>query len=147
MPATEKTFLDPTAKDVEAALAEAVQQANYRAQKGKLAPDPGAYSACAADCAGSREGARVWVGGLARPEDCEPDTLATLAGAAWWTDHLGRKHVRVVGRRLERFNEHHTRSFGPRGQLRPPAWLVQPDRLVLRALPGRPWELVAVCGC
>jgi hypothetical protein len=147
MPPSEKTFLGPTAEAVEAALADVVQQANYRAQKGKLTPDPAAYSACAAEMLSRPAGVRVWIGGLARPEDCRADTLASLVGAAWWTDHLGRKHARVVGRRLERGDQFHQRSFGPRSEVRPPAWLVHPDRLVFRARPGQPKELLAVCGC
>src|SRR5438876_5932377 len=90
MPPTEHTFLDPGAKAVESALADAVQQANHRAQKGKLTPDPAAYAACAAELCATAEGVRIWIGELARPEDCRRDTLATLVGAAWWTDHLGR---------------------------------------------------------
>src|SRR5262249_59823512 len=98
MPTTDRSSLDPTAKAVEAALAEAVQQANYRAQKGKLPPDPAAYSACAAELASTPEGARVWIGGLDRPEDCRPDTPATPVGAARWT-HPPRPQHAPGGRR------------------------------------------------
>jgi WD40 repeat protein len=72
---------------------------------------------------------------------------ATLVGAAWWTDPVGRRHVRIVGRRLEQFNEYHQNRFGPLGQPRPALALVHPDACCLRHVPGKPPELLAVCGC
>jgi hypothetical protein len=147
MPAFERRFLNPGADEVADALVEAVEAANYRCRVGKLEPDPAAYRRFVQNMARKREGVGRWVAGLERAEDATPFVRATLLGLAWWTDYLDRKHVRVVGRRLEQGNEFHQNRFGPLGEARPPLWLVHPDRVVLRTLPGKRTELLAVCGC
>jgi hypothetical protein len=62
---------------------------------------------------------------------------------AWWTDHLGRRHVRVAGRRRH-----------PNARLHPfldrvghgPSLLTCPDRVFRRTV-GQRVEALAACGC
>lgn len=63
---------------------------------------------------------------------------------AWWTDHLGRRHFRVVGGNSRDGSCRNLSST--RTDHRPPLWHVYPERLFCRD-PGDGGEWIAVCGC
>src|SRR5262245_49785836 len=95
MPDTDRVLIDPTPKALEAALAEAAKAANGRARLRCLdwpPPDLAAFR----DACQAPEGLRQWGGGA--PDEPSGEARSVLA-VAWWTDWVGRKHVRVVGRR------------------------------------------------
>src|SRR5262245_43295823 len=64
---------------------------------------------------------------------------------AWWTDHLGRRHVRVT-RPTPRAFDPGAPQPAPLG-LWPPLGRVYPERVLLRARPGGLHTLLAVCDC
>ncbi len=147
MPAFEKRFLDPTAAAVAGAMNDAVTTANYRCRLNKLKPDPALYERTASEVLAQPEGVRRWIEGMPDPDQCHSNHRATLLGVAWWSDRIGRKHVRVASWRLEQHNVHHERLFGPHGPARPALWLLFPERLIRRTLPEREPEWIAMCGC
>jgi hypothetical protein len=152
MPAFDRVLIDPPADALGPALDEALQSANKRCRVGLLQVDEGAFGQLARPFAGKREGSATWVAGAPSAAELAPEERATLVGAAWWTDALGRKHLRVVGRRLEPFNALRCNLFGPRAGGWPALGLVYPDRVVARSRPGRgkgagKREVLAVCSC
>jgi hypothetical protein len=147
MPPYDTLFLQPERDDLIETLVEATATANRRCRVGKLELNEKVFAACADTIAAQPEGVTQWIEGVPRAEECTPTVRATLVGAAWWTDPVGRRHVRIVGRRLEQFNEYHQNRFGPLGQPRPALALVHPDACCLRHVPGKPAELLAVCAC
>jgi WD40 repeat protein len=146
MPAFERRFLQPTAAELAQALVEATQTANQRCRVGLLKLDEAEYRHFAEGTGARPEGSERWL-----PPDAVKQILAgiargTLVGIAWWTDRLGRRHARVVGRRVEPENPHFDSRFGPLDEVRPPLWLVYPERVFLRTRQGQR-RLVAVCPC
>jgi hypothetical protein len=87
----------------------------------------------AAKIAGLPEGRRHWSGG---------DTAHVAL--VWWTDHIGRRHVRSTASNSCHL-EHRFTSTG-RDDSRPPLWHLYPDGLFYREKDGAgAWW--AVCGC
>jgi hypothetical protein len=152
MPAFDRVLIDPPADALVTALTEALESANKRCRIGLLQADEGAFRKLARPFATKREGSATWVAGAPSAAELAPEQRATLVGAAWWTDALGRKHLRVVGRRLEPFNALRCNLFGPRAGGWPALGLVYPDHVVARTRPGRgkgagKREALAVCAC
>jgi hypothetical protein len=147
MPPFDCSFIQPAEDPLARTMVEAVQTANKRCRVGKLTLDEAAYRRFVSQEMGAAEGVRQWMAETALSGLNSSMDRATLLGVAWWTDLLGRKHVRVVGRRVEGWAEHARNLFAPHGALRRPLWLVHPERLLLRTLPGRPAELLALCSC
>jgi hypothetical protein len=137
MPAFDRLLLDPTPEALMAALGEAARTANARCRSGLVErPTPAAATAV---LAGQPEGVVRW------SHNDDPGQRSTVVGLAWWSDRLGHKHVRVVGRRREPGNQLWDNVFDPLDDPRPGAWLVHPDRLYLRTLPDQQREVIAVC--
>jgi WD40 repeat protein len=146
VPAFERRFLQPAAAELVQALVEATQTANQRCRVGLLNVEEAEYRRFVAGTESRPEGAERWL-----PPDAAKAMLAgtargTLVGIAWWTDRLGRRHARVVGRRVEPENPHFDNRFGPLEEMRPPLWLVYPERVFLRTRQGQR-QLVALCPC
>jgi WD40 repeat protein len=146
MPNFDRRLTDPTADAVAAALEQAAKDANSRARLGRLTPDSAAFRAAAEACVREPTGVRRWVEAATRDQFVAGATPTTLVGLAWWADPMGKRHVWVVGRRVERTDNRHPSLFGPRDEDRPGLWLLQPDRLFLRTRGGER-QLVAVCAC
>jgi hypothetical protein len=152
MPAFDRVLIDPTADGLVGALHEATATANQRCRVGLLKVDEATFRPLAMSFARKAEGSAAWVAGAPSPAEHDPNQRATLVGAAWWADALGRKHLRVVGRRLEPENVLRSNLFGPLGGDWPRLGLVYPDRVVVRTRPGRgkgagKREVLAVCAC
>jgi hypothetical protein len=148
MPAFDRVLIDPPADALVAALTEAMQTANKRCRVGVLKADDATFRPLAGPFAQKPEGSAAWVAGAPSPEKHDPNQRATLVGAAWWTDALGHKHLRVVGRRMEPGNLLRSNLFRPLGGDWPALGLVYPDRVVVRTRPGRGQrEVLAVCEC
>ncbi|MDB5310470.1 MAG: hypothetical protein JWO38_4672 [Gemmataceae bacterium] len=88
----DSALLHPTKKAVSTALTKAIAAANKKLppdqclDAGEITPKATVRSA------DSAEGAQYW-----RTRAGSEDRLPTFASLAWWTDALGRKHVRVLG--------------------------------------------------
>jgi hypothetical protein len=139
VPRFDQVLLAPERAAVVKSLAEAVETANRRCTRGLLELSPQQRSGAVKRLERQPEGTQVWSG----TEDL--GQRSTVVGLAWWSDHLGRKHIRVAGRRREPHKELWSTRFGVPGEERPPAWLVHPDRLYLVDRPGQEREVVAVC--
>src|SRR5262245_43552851 len=84
----DQTLVDPTPADCAGLLAEAARAANHRCPPALVRER---WPAAVARLAGP-EGVRRWAAaGRVRSE----------VACAWWTDFLGRKHVRIAGRRYK----------------------------------------------
>src|SRR5690349_21486711 len=95
MPDTDGVLIDPTEKELKVALAEAAHQANGKAGLRLLRwPPPDLADFLRAWRAA--EGFRQWNGGSGTVRSGEARSVVAVA---WWTDWIGRKHTRVVGRR------------------------------------------------
>src|SRR5262249_6862935 len=67
---------------------------------------------------------------------------------AWWTDRLGRRHVRVKGARwsFTYAEEGESNILCPHAQPRPPLWMIYPDFIYL-AEAGDGERVLAACPC
>jgi hypothetical protein len=150
MAAFDRLLLNPSANDLVLALSEATQSANERCRVGLLETDTSAFRKLAAAVGRKKEGAGCWIAGAATPAAHDFSHRATLVGAAWWTDAVGRLHARAIGRRLEPENAYRTHRFGPLGREWPALGLVYPDRVVVRTAfkGGKPRrEVLVLCDC
>jgi hypothetical protein len=139
MPEFDRLLLDPTPEALRQALAEAVQTANHRCRSGLLQLPPHLMRDAVTTV-------QRWPEGVYnRSANDDPGQRSTVGGLAWWTDPLGRKHIRVAGRRREPGSQLWANVFYPLDGDRPGAWLVHPERLYLRTLPGQSRQLIAVC--
>jgi hypothetical protein len=147
VPAFDLDLTDPSAADLEKAMARAVEEANLRCRVGLMPPDRATYRRFIThNFAAAPEGVALWVGDEGRVETYPPTPRATLLGVAWRTTPAGRR-VRVVGRRVEPFREGPGNRFGPPWRRWPPLCYLDPDHVVTRQYPGSEPEAVALCGC
>src|SRR5207237_6246439 len=71
----------------------------------------------------------------------------TLLAVAWHTTALGRRLVRVAGRRVEPFKESPDHRFGPPWRQWPPLCHLDADHIVTRTFAGGEPETIALCDC
>jgi WD40 repeat protein len=142
VPAFDHFLIDPPEAALTSALTAAGKATGPRRQWGRTEP-PRWPQLLAAGFREQAEGVRCWAPTMSRPQPL-PIQAGPLVVVAWWTDPLGRRHVRVAGRRPW---DEAAMPLGPPGEERPPLWLIEPDRLFLRTLPGRPRHLLAACAC
>src|SRR4051812_49528471 len=112
MPPFDLDLHDPKPAAVEVALSNAVKTANGRAKVGLLAADPADYRRFLANEFTAPEGVMMWLSDKGRVGAYPPTPRGTLLGVVWRTTPLGRT-VRVVGRRIEPFQEGPDHRFGP----------------------------------
>lgn len=117
-------------------LSEAVVAANRRCRTRLLEDNPPKWRKAVRQYSKTPEGWEFWRAGRG-------GVPATHVMLSWWTDHIGRKHAVVRGRRING-----DRSFLERSTLetRPALWHCYPDHLYLRTTKaGSQW--IAVCPC
>lgn len=147
MPPFDRDFTDPTPATVEKAMLEAVTTANGKARVGLLTADPIDYrNFLAREFAKDPDGVVLWLAEKGRVDSYPPTPRATLIGVAWRTTPLGRT-VRVVGRRIEPFQENPTHRFGPPYRPWPVVCHLDPDHVVMRTFTGSAPEVIAMCDC
>ncbi|QEL15520.1 WD40 repeat domain-containing protein [Limnoglobus roseus] len=138
----EAILIDPSPGEIAERLADAADAANKRCRTRLLKDDPAKWRKFARQVGASPEGFDLFRGG-------KGGVPGTQLVAAWWTDHIGRKHVVLRGRRIE----HDTsKVLLDKSELarRPPLWHCYPQHLYQRFLPtaGEPQiDWIAVCGC
>ena len=125
----DRILIQPSAEELEDAVGEAVAAVNGKARKARLSWPMSDYDAFAAELDRSPEGWKQW-NANARASD-----LRSALGAAWWTDHIGRPHVRLVGCRIGRNLV--ADLFGPHAAGRPPLWRVYPEFAFVVVRDGR----------
>jgi hypothetical protein len=130
-----RLLVAPAPDQLVAALLEATAAANRHFTILEL--DRGHWERFLDELADRREGRRQW-------SDTQRGDTARVA-LAWWTDHVGRRHVRVWGG---------SSRDGPqpvptpsRHDPRPPLWHVHPERVFYREQEGQgEWRAVCACG-
>lgn len=138
----DKVFVQASREGLGAALQAAANAANDQARLRAVRWPPADLDVVLLLVARQPEGRRQWNGGAGRGRAGE--TYSTVA-LAWWTDLIGRRHCRVVGRRGKLDPSRLDNVLSP-GEDRPAVWLVYPDYFFRRGAHGRS-ELVALCAC
>lgn len=128
-----RLLIGPAPAELVTALLEATREAN-RARP-ILDLDFDDWEDFVANLAGRRDGRRQW------SDTRQGDTAGV--GVTWWTDHVGRRHVRVTGAGS---HDGPRRHVSTRTDARPPLWHLYPDRVFYRERGGL-GEWWGVCGC
>jgi hypothetical protein len=147
MSAFDRRVVDPSREELIGALRAAAKAANSRRRVGLLTLDDESCARCADEAAARPEGVRRLGGWLPGPLPFGVGSPVSFVGVAWWTDRLGRRHVRVVGRRQESFSEYHLNDFAAPGGADLPLALVDSDHLFYRRPAKGPPRLLACCDC
>jgi WD40 repeat protein len=129
MPLFERRLVAPTDAELADALRQAERAAGATAAERHYRGGPEDFVRAARPLA---EGLRVLV-----------DGIWALFAVAWWTDHLGRRHYRLVVAGPEDDGGRQFRA--PDGE-RPALWYVYPERVYRRTREGRA-EWLAGCAC
>jgi WD40 repeat protein len=147
MPPFDLVLTDPTSTAVEKAMFDAVESANLRCSKGLMKNDRGVYRKfLAGEFTGVPDGVALWLADKGRVDEFPPTPRATLLAVAWHT-RLGKRRVRISGRRVEPFKEGPANRFGPPWQRWPPLCHLDPEHVVLRTFAGGQPETIALCDC
>jgi WD40 repeat protein len=149
-------LIAPARADLETALGVAVATVNGRARERLLGWPPDDLRSFRKEIAGTPEGYRQWVGGdgpTRRSPYGRAGLVRSALAVAWWSDHVGRRHVRLLGRRatlglpeLVRLMWPEARRQGASVPPVPPLALVYRHFTFLRAQGGRR-RVVALCRC
>ncbi len=135
--AFDRLLIDPPEAELVRALQEAARAANRRlGERRRLERTAATWRRSVRLHARQAEGGQVWTAGRG-------GVPAAQVAMTWWTDALGRRHVRVTGWRLNSVTRQSSRA-GPFKDR--PLWHLYPERLLLCERGGRK-ELLAVCGC
>jgi hypothetical protein len=137
-----RVLIEPAREDLEGALHEAVQAANEKSRLRVLRWPLDAAGAVLDQVEGDAEGWRQWNGG----DPGRGGETRSAAVLAWWTDLIGRKHCRVVGRRGNLDRARLDNLLCPEGEPRPALWLVYPDYFITKRSKDRR-RLIALCSC
>jgi hypothetical protein len=133
----DRFLIDPSEAELVRALGAAARVANRRlGERRRLERTAETWRRSVRLHARRAEGRQVWTAGRG-------GAPAAHVEMAWWTDPLGRRHVRVKGERLGRTGRQAARSSPFKGW---PLWHLYPERLLLSEWGGRK-ELLAFCGC
>ena len=132
---TNRVLVQPTREQVEDGLREAITHANGIARARLLRWPPTPLGALWGRLTRQAEGWRQWDGGGGRAS-----VDRTAAGLAWWTDYLGRKHVRILGQRQR------TSVILASAGKRPVLALLYPQHTFFQQRQGQR-HLNVLCGC
>ncbi len=136
-------LLGPSREELDEALREAVATANgTRRQRLVAWPLPN-HAAALAEATSNEQGWRQWNGGEGRLRTGDARSIVVLA---WWSDQIGRKHHRVVGRQGNFNRPMLDNLLCPFGEQRPALWFVYPDYVFLKRQGDRR-VACALCAC
>src|SRR5437867_1547155 len=96
MASCDRVLVGPPRAELERVLREAVTAANRKGHQRLLPWPPDGHEGLLAEAEAAAEGWHQWNGGEGQVRSGESRSIVVLA---WWTDLMGRKHYRVVGRR------------------------------------------------
>ena len=130
--------IEPSPGEIVDLIAEAVVATNRRCRTRLLEETPAKWRKAAREIQKTIDGWEMWRAGRG---GCP----ATQVMVSWWTDHIGRKHVVVRGRRAESNGD---RVYLERQSLetRSALWHCYPARIYLRFTKSVT-DWIAVCGC
>jgi WD40 repeat protein len=138
----DRVLIDPSPELLTRTLDQAVSAANQRARRRLLAWPPGDFASFEQSLKGDAEGVWQWT---QQERATYSAAQRSIVAVAWWTDWIGRKHVRITAHRTD-FNRTERRNVFTRGQERPAQWAVYPERLYMRQ-DQKDWVLHGVCEC
>jgi hypothetical protein len=138
-------LVGPSQQSLTEALNRAVKAANSRCRAALVQWSPQESAAFWRTVAAQPEGWRQWLGGPPGPRD--RDHRSALA-VAWWTDRLGRRHVRVKGARWSfSYDQGALQNIlCPYAEERPPVWMIYPNFVYLAGSEA-PLRVLAACPC
>jgi WD40 repeat protein len=131
----DRTLVQPGRKELEQALKAAAAAANGKARTRVLRWPPRDWADFFRKKLGRK--AEGWQGWIAKGGGGGVRSVVTLS---WWSDHLGRKHHRIVGDRP-------STSAARRAEGRPALACIYPDRVFYRTTPEGRRHLNVLCGC
>jgi hypothetical protein len=143
MTSYDRVLIQPARAELEQALGAAVTAAKGGGRLRLLRWPLDGCPAFLDEVEGRPEGWRQWNGGEGRGRSGASRAVVVLA---WWTDAVGRKHYRVVGRRGNFTRPFLSNLLCPSGKPRPPLWLVYPGYTFIRRSQGRR-AFTAACAC
>jgi WD40 repeat protein len=139
----DRVLIDPSREELGRALEEAVRAANEERRQRLVSWPLPDLEAALNEAAGLAQGWRQWNGGEGRGRAGDARSIVVLA---WWSDRIGRKHHRLVGRQ-GRFNRPMLDNLlCPFGEPRPALWFVYPDYVFLKR-DGQRRFACALCAC
>jgi hypothetical protein len=142
MAGSERVLVAPSRAELAQALRETVGTANGRCRERRLPwPLPGSPEELAD--AGTPAGWRQWNGGEMPGRSGEARSALALV---WWTDHVGRRHFRAVGRRGGLTRRQMNNLLDPNGHGWPPLALVHPEHVFFESRGGGR-RLAVTCAC
>src|SRR5262245_6500242 len=121
MPFIEERLLDPAADTLLATLKKATKVANGRIRQRRIEKDDTSWKRFISRNRRKAEGKQEFRG----HRSYVPSPLVKVA---WWTDHIGRKHWRIVGKRSDWQDYHSARSAFHDW----PLWHVYPEHVMLK---------------
>jgi WD40 repeat protein len=131
----EQRLLDPSQTALLAAVVKATKVANGRLRERRIDKDADAWSRFLARHRRKPEGKQQWLGSRSHVN-------SALVKLAWWSDHIGRKHWRVIGTRST-WSDFQTSKTPLREQ---PLWHLYPERLMVRER-NATTEVIGLCQC
>jgi hypothetical protein len=139
------TLVAPSPQALTEALARATKAANLRCRIALVRLSPEDTDGLCRTVAAETEGFRQWLGAADAPRR---DDHRSAVAAAWWTDGLGRRHVRIKGARwsFTYAREGASNILCPHPQPRPPLWMIYPEFVYL-ADAGAGERLLVACPC
>jgi hypothetical protein len=137
-------LLDPSRKKLLDALHKAIKAANFRRRVGRLDLDDAACERCADEVLAAPVGIRRLGNPVAPHGYVQP---ASFVGVAWWTDRVGRRHVRVASRRQDEATEFRLGQFTAPGSNDLPLALVEAEHVFRRHPTEGPASLLLRCDC
>jgi hypothetical protein len=129
----DRILIQPSEEELEQVLGEVVAEVNDRSRKRRLSWPLPDYDAFTSELARSLEGWRQWNGSGKSGE------VRSVLGVAWWTDHIGRRHLRLVGRRDAFRRDRLAHLLCPNVGPRPGLCLVYPESAFLCRRGGASW--------
>jgi hypothetical protein len=128
----DERLIDPDPELLAKTLRRATSAANGRLKSRRLDKDVAFWQRFVHRTRKRLEGQQTWKG--------TRSFWGAMVRAAWWSDPVGRKHWRIVGRRSDH-TDYYLRNFAFAEY---PLWHIYPDRLALRQ---EERKLLACCDC
>jgi hypothetical protein len=137
-------LIAPSPRQLADTLGRAAKAANLRCRSALVKVGAAEAAELGRAMAADAEGCRQW---LPDASGGREDNRSVVA-AAWWTDRVGRRHVRVKGARwsFQYGSKDVANTLCPYEQPRPPLWMVYPDSTWIANAGGGERVLVA-CPC
>jgi hypothetical protein len=135
----------PKTQALAGALGRATKAANLRCRSALVRLNPGEGEDLCRAVSITTEGFRQW---LAAADGPRRDDHRSAVAVAWWTDRLGRRHVRVKGARwsFTYGSKEECNTLCPHPQSRPPLWMIYPELIYLADV-GAGECVLAACPC